>query len=141
MRLLEDRDGDGFYETSHIFAEGLPWPTGIACWDGGVYVTAAPDIWYFKDTNGDGKADIRRKVYTGFVVYNVQALVNGLQWGVDNRIYGVTAANGGTIRPADQPGCLPSMMVTLYGEESSRSASPIVIMTAILGTWTSRWFR
>src|SRR5438105_3159438 len=107
VRLLEDRDGDGFYETSHILAEGLPWPTGIACWDGGVYVTAAPDIWYFKDTNGDGKADIRRKVYTGFVVYNVQALVNGLQWGVDNRIYGVTAGNGGEVRPADRPNAAP----------------------------------
>jgi putative membrane-bound dehydrogenase-like protein len=107
IRLLEDRDGDGFYETSHIFAEGLPWPTGIACWDGGVYVTAAPDIWYLKDTKGDGKADIRRKVYTGFVAYNVQALVNGLQWGVDNRICGVTAGNGGAIRPSDQPEAKP----------------------------------
>jgi putative membrane-bound dehydrogenase-like protein len=107
VRLLEDRDGDGFYETSHIFAEALPWPTGIACWDGGVYVTAAPDIWYLKDTKGDGKADIRRKVYTGFVNTNVQALVNGLQFGVDNRIYGVTAANGGTIRPAGQPDANP----------------------------------
>jgi putative membrane-bound dehydrogenase-like protein len=107
IRLLEDHDGDGFYETSHRFAEGLPWPTGIACWDGGVYVTAAPDIWYLKDTNGDGKAEVRRPVYTGFVAYNVQALVNGLQWGVDNRLYGVTAANGGAIRPADQPAAKP----------------------------------
>src|SRR5262245_57393309 len=107
VRLLEDRDGDGVYETATVFAEGLHWPTGIACWDGGVYVTAAPDIWYFKDTDGDGKADVRRKVYTGFVVYNVQALVNGLQWGVDNRIYGVTAANGGDIRPGDQPSATP----------------------------------
>jgi putative membrane-bound dehydrogenase-like protein len=107
VRLLEDRDGDGFYETSHIFADGLPWPTGIACWDGGVYVTAAPDIWYLKDTKGAGKADICRKVYTGFGVNNVQALVNGLQWGVDNRIYGVTAANGGSIRPAEHPNAQP----------------------------------
>src|SRR5438445_534590 len=107
VRLLEDRDGDGVYETATIFADGLHWPTGIACWDGGVFVTAAPDIWYFKDTDGDGKADVRRKVYTGFVVYNVQALVNGLQWGVDNRIYGVTAGNGGEIRPSDQPNATP----------------------------------
>jgi putative membrane-bound dehydrogenase-like protein len=107
VRLLEDRDGDGVYETATILADGLPWPTGIACWDGGVYVTAAPDIWYFKDTDGDGKADVRKKVYTGFVVYNVQALVNGLQWGVDNHLYGVTAANGGEIRPADKPDAPP----------------------------------
>ncbi|HET6572598.1 MAG TPA: PVC-type heme-binding CxxCH protein [Fimbriiglobus sp.] len=107
VRLLEDRNGDGFYETATVFAEHLPWPTGVACWDGGVYVTAAPDIWYLKDTTGDGKADVRKRVYTGFVVNNVQALVNGLQWGVDNRIYGVTAGNGGSIRPADRPDAKP----------------------------------
>jgi putative membrane-bound dehydrogenase-like protein len=103
VRRLEDKDGDGFYETATVFAERLPWPTGIACWDGGVFVTAAPDVWYCKDTTGDGKADVRKKVYSGFVVNNVQALVNGLQWSVDNRIYGVTAGNGGAIRPGGQP--------------------------------------
>ena len=107
VRRLEDRDGDGVYETATVFADGLPWPTGICCWDGGVFVTAAPDIWYLKDTKGAGVADVRRKVFTGFVVYNVQALVNGLQWGVDNRIYGVTAGNGGEIRPADKPDASP----------------------------------
>src|SRR5207253_3537164 len=35
IRRLEDRDGDGVYETATVFADGLPWPTGIACWDGG----------------------------------------------------------------------------------------------------------
>lgn len=107
VRLLEDKDGDGVYETATVFAEHLPWPTGIACWDGGVFVTAAPDIWYLKDTTGDRKADVKRKAYTGFVVNNVQALVNGLQWGVDNRIYGVTAGNGGSIRPGDKPDAKP----------------------------------
>lgn len=107
VRLLEDRDGDGVYETATVFADGLPWPTGIICWDGGVFVTAAPDVWYLKDTRGTGVADVRRKVFSGFVVYNVQALVNGLQWGVDNRIYGVTAGNGGEVRPADDPKAAP----------------------------------
>ncbi len=107
IRLLEDRDGDGVYETASVFAGDLHWPTGIACWDGGVFVSAAPDIWYFKDTKGTGVADVRKKVYSGFVVYNVQALVNGLQWGVDGKIHGVTAGNGGEIRPADKPDAPP----------------------------------
>ena len=29
-------------------------------------LTCAPDIWYLKDTTGDGKADVRRVVLTGF---------------------------------------------------------------------------
>lgn len=107
VRLLEDRDGDGVYETATVFADGLQWPTGVACWDGGVFVTSAPDILYLKDTTGDRKADVRKVAYTGFVVYNVQALVNGLLWGCDNKIYGVTAGNGGEIRPGDKPDAPP----------------------------------
>jgi putative membrane-bound dehydrogenase-like protein len=107
VRRLEDRDGDGVYETATIFADKLGWPTGVFPWAGGVFVTAAPDLWYFKDGDGDGVAEIGRKVFTGFVVYNVQALVNGLQWGVDNHVHGVTAANGGDIRPGSRPDAAP----------------------------------
>jgi putative membrane-bound dehydrogenase-like protein len=130
VRLLEDRDEDGVYETATVFADGLPWPTGICCWNGGVFVTAAPDIWYLKDTKGTGTADVRKKVFTGFVVYNVQALVNGLQWGVDNRIYGVTAGNGGEIRPADKPDAKP---VSVRGRDF-RFDPKTLLFEAISGT-------
>ncbi|HET6422981.1 MAG TPA: hypothetical protein VFG20_04815, partial [Planctomycetaceae bacterium] len=73
VRLLDDTDGDGVFDQSTIFAEGLSWPTGVACWKGGVFVAATPDIWYLKDHDGDGKADERRKVLTGFRKLNVQA--------------------------------------------------------------------
>src|SRR4030095_6098316 len=46
VRLLEDTDGDGVFDKSTLFAEGLSWPTGVACWKGGVFVAATPDIWY-----------------------------------------------------------------------------------------------
>ena len=61
VRLLRDRDGDGRFEESHVFADGLLWAAGIAPWKDGVFVTAPPDIWYLKDTDGDGKADVREK--------------------------------------------------------------------------------
>jgi hypothetical protein len=54
VRLLEDDDGDGRFDRSTIYAEGLSWPTAIICWDGGVFVGAPPDIFYLKDTDGDG---------------------------------------------------------------------------------------
>src|SRR4051794_14608095 len=57
VRLLEDRDGDGKYERATVFAERLAYPTGVLPWGGGVLVTAAPDIWFFKDNDGDGRAD------------------------------------------------------------------------------------
>jgi hypothetical protein len=39
---------------------------GVIVWRGGVFVTAAPDILYLKHTDGDGIADERRVVLTGF---------------------------------------------------------------------------
>lgn len=110
VTLLEDTDGDGKFDKSTVFADGLSWPTGVACWKGGVFVCATPDIWYFKDTNSDGKADIRRKVFTGFRKLNVQAVINNLVWGLDNEIHGAGSSNGGQIRPGDQPGAKPIVM-------------------------------
>ena len=104
VRLLKDTDRDGRFDQSHVFADGLLWVAGIAPWKEGIFVTAPPDIWYFKDTNGDGKADMRRKVYTGFGTQNQQAMVNNLMWGLDHMIYGASGGNGGFIYTVDNPG-------------------------------------
>ncbi|MEO1979751.1 MAG: PVC-type heme-binding CxxCH protein [Fuerstiella sp.] len=101
LRLLKDTNGDGTFDESHVFAEHLLWAGGVAPWKGGVYVAAAPDIWYLKDTDGDNKADVRRKVYTGFGTGNQQAMLNNLTWWLDHRIYGSTAGNGGEVRYED----------------------------------------
>jgi putative membrane-bound dehydrogenase-like protein len=103
VRLIEDTDGDGRFDRHTIFADQLAWPTSVCCYKGGVFVAAAPEIWYFKDTDGDRKADVRRKVFTGFSRYNVQAIMNSLRWGLDNKIYGAAAGNGGTVRHAERP--------------------------------------
>ncbi len=97
VRLLVDQNGDGVFDRSTIFAEDLSWPTGLALWQGGVFVTATPDLWYLKDSDGDGRADVRRKIFTGFRKFNVQAVINNLKWGVDHKIYGAGSSNGGTI--------------------------------------------
>jgi len=91
VSVLEDKDGDGYFETSKVFADDLAWPTGLICANGGVFVIATPDLWFFKDNDGDGKADVREKVFTGFgtglKLLNVQGLANSPQWGQDNRIH------------------------------------------------------
>ena len=106
---LEDRDGDGCFETlGRVFLEGLSWLTGIVPFDGGVFIAAAPgNPVYAKDTNGDGVADIRNVVFTGFGTDNVQGLLNGLLWGPDGWIYGVASVNGGAIQTRLRPEIKP----------------------------------
>src|SRR5256885_1483001 len=110
IRMLEDTDGDGRFDKSTVYADNLPWPTAVICWNGGVFVGATPDILYCKDTNGDGVADVREVVFTGiasnYAPYdvnklNVQALFNGFMWGLDNRIHAANGGDGGTVHLVD----------------------------------------
>jgi putative membrane-bound dehydrogenase-like protein len=103
VRLLEDADGDGRFDSATVFADNLSWPTAIACWDGGVFVGAAPDMWYLRDTDGDGRADERRVVFTGFGKHNVQGLLNSFHWGLEGRIHGSASTCGGMITRPDRP--------------------------------------
>ncbi|MFO0910995.1 MAG: PVC-type heme-binding CxxCH protein [Isosphaeraceae bacterium] len=103
VRLLRDTDGDGRFDVSHVFADGLLWAAGVAPWKGGVFVASPPDIWYLKDTDGDHVADVRRKVFTGFGTENEQGMLNNLVHGIDHRIYGSTSVNGGQVRRASAP--------------------------------------
>ena len=102
VRMIESTRGDGVFDKATVFADNLPWPTGVTCYGGGLFVIATPDIVWLKDTNADGKADERKVVFTGFGAtasrLNVQALPNSLNWSLDNRIHGATSGSGGVIK-------------------------------------------
>ncbi len=104
IKLLEDRDGNGRYERSTVFADGLLMVNGVMPWKGGVYVTAAPHVLWLKDTDGDGRADLREEVFEGFAVQNPQLRVSFPTLGIDNWIYVANGARGGKVRPVRMPG-------------------------------------
>ncbi len=120
IRLLTDIDHDGDFEQSVVFKEGLKWPTAILCYRGGVFVGATPDVYFLRDNDGDGISDEERLIFTGFgegkLELNMQALFNSLRWGPDNRIWGATAGNGGTVTRPDDPSFAP---VPLRGADFS----------------------
>ncbi|MFO0978468.1 MAG: neutral/alkaline non-lysosomal ceramidase N-terminal domain-containing protein [Planctomycetaceae bacterium] len=97
VRCLRDREGDGSYESSTVFLEGIPFPTGVTPWRDGVLVCAAPDILFAKDADGDGKAEIVETLFTGFATHNFQARVNSLEYGLDGWLYGSCGLFGGQI--------------------------------------------
>ena len=103
IKLLHGIRGNGQVERVTIFADGLPFPDGVFPWRNGILVTAAPNIWYLEDRDGDGRADIKQVLFTGFHEGNPQHRVNGLVWGLDNWIYGCNGDSGGVIRAPDQP--------------------------------------
>lgn len=87
IRLLRDTNGDGKLDKAFVFAEDLPSATSILPWEEGIIVTAAPDILYLKDTDGDNKADSREVLFTGFFDKNSEAQITSLRFGPDNWIY------------------------------------------------------
>ncbi|NOX99681.1 MAG: dehydrogenase, partial [Verrucomicrobia bacterium] len=93
VRWLKDSNGDGKYDKSVVFAEGLAFPNGILPWKKGVLVTAAPLILYLEDTDGDGVSDKREVLFEGFQEGNQQLRVNGLVRGLDNWIYCASGAH------------------------------------------------
>ncbi len=96
--VLRDTNDDGHFDTSTVFADNLPFPTGVLPWRNGVLICAAPDILYAEDTTGDGKADVVKKLYSGFGTHNYHGRVNSLQYGLDGWVYGSCGLFGGNIK-------------------------------------------
>lgn len=107
IKLLEDKDADGFFESSTVFLKDIPFPTGVTAWGEGVLVCAAPDILYAVDRDGDGQADKITKLFTGFITDNYQARVNSIELGLDGWLYGSGGLRGGTITNLSNPSAKP----------------------------------
>ncbi|MDA7510852.1 c-type cytochrome [Verrucomicrobia bacterium] len=92
IRWLRDVDRDGRYDQSQVFLDGINFPTSVMPWRNGVLVTAAPEVFFAEDTNGDGRADRKEVIFQGFMEGNQQLRLNCLRWGLDGWIY---CASGG----------------------------------------------
>ena len=103
IKILEDRDGDGTFDTATVFADNLLFANGVFPWAGGAIVTAAPHILFLKDTDGDGKADVREVLYEGFTAGNPQLRVSHPALGPDCWIYTANGLRGGEVRRHGKP--------------------------------------
>ncbi|MFP6887071.1 MAG: PVC-type heme-binding CxxCH protein, partial [Opitutales bacterium] len=85
--ILEDTDGDGRADKSTVFADGLYMPTGIELANGGCYVAQTPDVFFFKDTDGDDVADIKELPLTGFGIEDSHHSISAWRRGPGGWIY------------------------------------------------------
>ncbi|QDK81642.1 dehydrogenase [Spirosoma sp. KCTC 42546] len=107
IRMLTDTNGDGRMDSATVFADHLSEATSILPWQGGLLVTAAPNILFLKDTTGDHRADIKEILFTGFFADNSEAQITNLRFSVDNWIYASNTGREGEIRFTRNPNAKP----------------------------------
>ena len=77
---LTNKPGDGKFDQSII-------PTAVEPGDGGVYVGQSTELLHFKDTDGNGVADKRRVVLSGFGTEDTHYILHTFRWGNDGRLW------------------------------------------------------
>ncbi|TLV00861.1 PVC-type heme-binding CxxCH protein [Dyadobacter luticola] len=99
IKICEDTNGDGKADKFTVFADKLNIPTSMVFSNDGIIVSMAPDFVFMKDTNGDDVADVREVLLTGWGKNDTHAGPSNLQYGFDNKIWGVLGYSGfnGTI--------------------------------------------
>jgi len=85
--VCEDTDRDGRADRFHRFAEDLFMPQGIEFGNGGVYLAEATELVHLRDTDGDGRADSREVVLSGFGTADSHQMINGLSWGPNGALW------------------------------------------------------
>jgi putative membrane-bound dehydrogenase-like protein len=102
---LEDKDGDGRFDTSVVFADRMMLPEGTMWFDGSLYVAAPPSIWKLTDTDGDGVADQRVEWFQGKTLTGCANDLHGPYLGPDGWIYWTKGAFAE--QTYDRPGLPP----------------------------------
>lgn len=88
--ILEDTDHDGVADKRKVFAEGIPFPAGIAVGMGGLWLGAPPNLLFVPDRDGDDRADMDdiEVRLTGWGIRDRHETLNSFHWGPDGWLYG-----------------------------------------------------
>ncbi len=89
VKVLTDTDGDGRMDKADVFLDGLVLPRAVMAVNGGVLVGEPPNLWFCKDTDGDGRADVKEPVATDFGTRTGQPehMANSPVWAMDNSVW------------------------------------------------------
>ncbi len=102
IRICEDTNGDGQADKFTVFAEKLSIPTAIVIYRGGAIVQDGIETIYYKDTDGDDKADLRQVLLTGWGLGDTHGGVSNFRYGLDNWIYAMQGYNDSTPAVGDK---------------------------------------
>ncbi|MFK7777927.1 MAG: HEAT repeat domain-containing protein, partial [Gimesia sp.] len=94
IRMLEDRDGDGRFDKSTVFADKMTLPMGALWHAGSLYVASPPNIWRLTDHDDDGVADEREIIVDSFGFSGNAASIHGCFLGPGGRLYWCDGRHG-----------------------------------------------
>ncbi len=115
VRRLRDTDGDGKADRSDNFSGDLRetldgTAAGLLKVGDAIWVTSIPHVWRFVDRDGDGVAEVRERLFTGFGVrtslrgHDMHGLVQGpdgrIYWSIGDRGYSVRTREGTLLEAA-----------------------------------------
>jgi len=87
ISLLKDRDNDGVMDHSSVFLDELVVPRAVLATNGGILFVEDYQLYFAKDTDGDGRADVRELMDADYGRSNIEHASNGLMRAMDNWIY------------------------------------------------------
>ncbi len=94
ITILEDKDGDGVFESHKDFLTDLNIARSVVTGRGGVWVLNPPYLLFYPDKNRDDIPDADPEVVlSGFGLEDTHSGANSLAWGPDGWLYG---AHGST---------------------------------------------
>jgi putative heme-binding domain-containing protein len=127
IKVLEDADGDGRAEKVRTFADGLNIPLGIYPYKDGCIAYSIPEITFFRDTDGDGRADVREVLYSGFGSRDTHGMTNSFRRGYDGWLYATHGFNN------------ESNIKAAHGDSSVRLVSGNIYRMRVDGTRVEQW--
>src|SRR4051812_17983764 len=90
-----DRKADGTPGKKTVFYDQLDLVTSFVLHKDGAIVMQPPDVLFLRDTDGDGVADKRETLFTGFGNGDTHAVASNLRWGLDGWVYATQGYSGG----------------------------------------------
>jgi putative heme-binding domain-containing protein len=135
--ILSDENHDGVADKMTVFADKLLIPTGVLPGDGGAYVANSTELLHLKDTDGDGRADQRKIVLSGFGTEDTHHIIHTFRWSPRGTMF--FAQSIYIHSHVETPYGVKRLMAGGFWEYDPRTQKLGVFATGLVNAWGIAW--